>query len=183
MFGIIGRSGAGKAHYLRTLNQLERPTEGSLHFTTGATCWQSTPPNCACARRIGMIFSISTCSPHVPSLETSPYHSNLPVWIKRASGRGLMKLIELGRTKRSATATRHRSAAARNSASASKTPWPPETARSALWRSHLGAEPETRLQSILELLADINRFAQPDHRADYQWYKPHLQHRKKMLWQ
>ena len=34
IFGIIGRSGAGKSSLLRTINRLERPSEGRVVFAT-----------------------------------------------------------------------------------------------------------------------------------------------------
>ncbi|MBB3808583.1 methionine ABC transporter ATP-binding protein [Pseudochelatococcus contaminans] len=56
IFGIIGRSGAGKSSLLRTFNRLELPTEGSVQVAgqdvgslTGASLMQL-------RRRIGMIF-------------------------------------------------------------------------------------------------------------------------------
>jgi D-methionine transport system ATP-binding protein len=37
IFGIIGRSGAGKSSLLRTINRLEQPSEGAC----GSTAWTS----------------------------------------------------------------------------------------------------------------------------------------------
>ena len=56
VFGIIGRSGAGKSTLLRTLNQLERPTEGSLHFDGRDLLAVDASELRALRRRIGMIF-------------------------------------------------------------------------------------------------------------------------------
>lgn len=56
VFGIIGRSGAGKSTLLRTLNQLERPTEGSLHFDGRDLLAVDAAELRALRRRIGMIF-------------------------------------------------------------------------------------------------------------------------------
>ena len=56
IFGIIGRSGAGKSTLLRTLNQLERPSEGSIGFEGRDLLSLDATELRALRRRIGMIF-------------------------------------------------------------------------------------------------------------------------------
>ena len=56
VFGIIGRSGAGKSTLLRTLNQLERPSEGSIHFEDKDLLGLDAAALRHVRRRIGMIF-------------------------------------------------------------------------------------------------------------------------------
>jgi len=56
IFGIIGRSGAGKSTLLRTLNQLERPTEGRVHFEGRDLLALDAAGLRQVQRRIGMIF-------------------------------------------------------------------------------------------------------------------------------
>ena len=56
IFGIIGRSGAGKSTLLRTLNQLERPSEGSIHFEGRDLLTLDAAELRQVRRRIGMIF-------------------------------------------------------------------------------------------------------------------------------
>jgi len=56
IFGIIGRSGAGKSTLLRTLNQLERPSEGSIHFEGRDLLSLDAAELRTVRRRIGMIF-------------------------------------------------------------------------------------------------------------------------------
>ena len=56
VFGIIGRSGAGKSTLLRTLNQLERPSEGSIHFEGKDLLGLDAADLRHVRRRIGMIF-------------------------------------------------------------------------------------------------------------------------------
>ena len=56
IFGIIGRSGAGKSTLLRTLNQLERPSEGDIHFEGRDLLALQAGELREVRRRIGMIF-------------------------------------------------------------------------------------------------------------------------------
>ena len=56
IFGIIGRSGAGKSTLLRVLNLLERPTQGSVSFDGRDLLALSAPELRTVRRRIGMIF-------------------------------------------------------------------------------------------------------------------------------
>ena len=56
VFGIIGRSGAGKSTLLRTLNQLERPSEGSIRFEGRDLLALDASELRTIRQRIGMIF-------------------------------------------------------------------------------------------------------------------------------
>ncbi|TBW10266.1 ATP-binding cassette domain-containing protein [Azotobacter chroococcum subsp. isscasi] len=56
IFGIIGRSGAGKSSLLRTINRLERPSEGRVLIDGEDIAGYDTDRLVALRRRIGMIF-------------------------------------------------------------------------------------------------------------------------------
>lgn len=56
IFGIIGRSGAGKSSLLRTINRLERPTEGRVLVDGEDISALDEAGLVALRRRIGMIF-------------------------------------------------------------------------------------------------------------------------------
>ncbi|MBE7201323.1 MAG: ATP-binding cassette domain-containing protein, partial [Parafilimonas terrae] len=56
IFGIIGRSGAGKSSLLRTVNRLEEPTSGRVLVDGEAIAGLGTAGLVALRRRIGMIF-------------------------------------------------------------------------------------------------------------------------------
>ncbi len=56
IFGVIGRSGAGKSSLIRSVNLLERPTSGSV-CVDGKDLTQLSPKKlCQVRRQIGMIF-------------------------------------------------------------------------------------------------------------------------------
>lgn len=56
IFGIIGRSGAGKSSLLRTINRLEEPTEGRVLVDGTDIAGLDEAALVALRRRIGMIF-------------------------------------------------------------------------------------------------------------------------------
>lgn len=56
IFGIIGRSGAGKSSLLRTINRLERPTEGRVLVDGQDISTLDENGLVALRRRVGMIF-------------------------------------------------------------------------------------------------------------------------------
>ena len=56
VFGIIGRSGAGKSSLLRTINRLERPSSGRVLIDGSDIAGYDDDALVALRRRIGMIF-------------------------------------------------------------------------------------------------------------------------------
>ena len=56
IFGIIGRSGAGKSSLLRTINRLEQPTEGRVRVDGVDIATLDARGLVALRRRVGMIF-------------------------------------------------------------------------------------------------------------------------------
>lgn len=64
IFGIIGRSGAGKSSLIRTLNRLENPSSGTVAVNGVNIGALNEDELVAFRRRTGMIFSTSTyCRP------------------------------------------------------------------------------------------------------------------------
>ena len=64
---IIGPSGAGKSTFLRCLNRLEEPTEGSI-FVDGIDLLHPKTDINAARRRIGMVFQAFNLYPHMTAL-------------------------------------------------------------------------------------------------------------------
>jgi polar amino acid transport system ATP-binding protein len=64
---IIGPSGAGKSTFLRCLNRLEEPTEGSV-FVDGIDLLHPKTDINAARRRIGMVFQAFNLYPHMTAL-------------------------------------------------------------------------------------------------------------------
>jgi ABC-type polar amino acid transport system ATPase subunit len=64
---IIGPSGAGKSTFLRCLNRLEEPTEGSI-FVDGIDLLHPKTDINATRRRIGMVFQAFNLYPHMTAL-------------------------------------------------------------------------------------------------------------------
>lgn len=60
IFGIIGRSGAGKSSLIRTLNRLENPSSGTVAVNGVNIGALNEDELVAFRRRTGMIFSTST---------------------------------------------------------------------------------------------------------------------------
>lgn len=56
IFGIIGRSGAGKSSLLRTINRLEQPSQGRVLIDQVDIAPFDEDQLVALRRRIGMIF-------------------------------------------------------------------------------------------------------------------------------
>jgi len=64
---IIGPSGAGKSTFLRCLNRLEEPTDGSI-FVDGIDLLHPKNDINATRRRIGMVFQAFNLYPHMTAL-------------------------------------------------------------------------------------------------------------------
>ena len=64
---IMGPSGAGKSTFLRCLNRLEEPTEGSI-FVDGIDLLHPKTDINAARRRIGMVFQAFNLYPHMTAL-------------------------------------------------------------------------------------------------------------------
>ncbi len=64
---IIGPSGAGKSTFLRCLNRLEEPTDGSI-FVDGIDLLHPNTDINAMRRRIGMVFQAFNLYPHMTAL-------------------------------------------------------------------------------------------------------------------
>jgi len=64
---IMGPSGAGKSTFLRCLNRLEEPTEGSI-FVDGIDLLDPKTDINATRRRIGMVFQAFNLYPHMTAL-------------------------------------------------------------------------------------------------------------------
>src|SRR5437879_4187434 len=64
---IIGPSGAGKSTFLRCLNRLEEPTDGSI-FVDGVDLLHPRTDINAMRRRIGMVFQAFNLYPHMTAL-------------------------------------------------------------------------------------------------------------------
>ena len=156
VFGIIGRSGAGKSTLLRTLNLLERPTAGSIRFDGRDLLALDGGELRALRRRIGMIFQ------HFNLLSSRTVAANIALPLELAGlpkaqiARRVDELLELvglseQRDRYPAQISggqKQRVGIARALATEPRVLLCDE-ATSAL-------DPETT-QSILELLADINR--------------------------
>ena len=56
IFGVIGRSGAGKSSLIRVINLLNRPTQGQVHVAGAELTALSAPQLRAARHQIGMIF-------------------------------------------------------------------------------------------------------------------------------
>ncbi len=65
---IIGASGSGKSTFLRTLNLLEYPTEGSIYFEGKEITSRKADVNLH-RRRVGMVFQQFNLFPHMTILE------------------------------------------------------------------------------------------------------------------
>jgi polar amino acid transport system ATP-binding protein len=64
---IIGPSGAGKSTFLRCLNRLEEPTDGSI-FVDGVDLLHPKTDINAMRRRIGMVFQAFNLYPHMTAI-------------------------------------------------------------------------------------------------------------------
>jgi ABC-type polar amino acid transport system ATPase subunit len=78
---IIGPSGAGKSTFLRCLNRLEEPTDGSI-FVDGADLLHPRTDINAMRRRIGMVFQAFNLYPHMTAL------GNVTLALRKVMGLG-----------------------------------------------------------------------------------------------
>jgi ABC-type polar amino acid transport system ATPase subunit len=78
---IIGPSGAGKSTFLRCLNRLEEPTDGSI-FVDGVDLLHPKTDINAMRRRIGMVFQAFNLYPHMTAL------GNVTLALRKVMGLG-----------------------------------------------------------------------------------------------
>jgi ABC-type polar amino acid transport system ATPase subunit len=78
---IIGPSGAGKSTFLRCLNRLEEPTDGSI-FVDGVDLLHPRTDINAMRRRIGMVFQAFNLYPHMTAL------GNVTLALRKVMGLG-----------------------------------------------------------------------------------------------
>jgi polar amino acid transport system ATP-binding protein len=78
---IIGPSGAGKSTFLRCLNRLEEPTDGSI-FVDGVDLLHPGTDINAMRRRIGMVFQAFNLYPHMTAL------GNVTLALRKVMGLG-----------------------------------------------------------------------------------------------
>ena len=78
---IIGPSGAGKSTFLRCLNRLEEPTDGSI-FVDGVDLLDPKTDINAMRRRIGMVFQAFNLYPHMTAL------GNVTLALRKVMGLG-----------------------------------------------------------------------------------------------
>src|SRR3974390_2965520 len=78
---IIGPSGSGKSTFLRCLNRLEEPTDGSI-FVDGVDLLHPRTDINAMRRRIGMVFQAFNLYPHMTAL------GNVTLALRKVMGLG-----------------------------------------------------------------------------------------------
>ena len=90
IFGIIGRSGAGKSSLLRTINRLERPTTGRVLVDGEDIGRLDQDGLVALRRRIGMIFQ------HFNLLSAKTVHENvaLPLRVARVAPAEIARRVD-----------------------------------------------------------------------------------------
>jgi polar amino acid transport system ATP-binding protein len=79
---IIGPSGSGKSTFLRCLNRLEEPTDGSI-FVDGVDLLHPKTDINAMRRRIGMVFQAFNLYPHMTAL------GNVTLALRKVLGKSL----------------------------------------------------------------------------------------------
>jgi ABC-type polar amino acid transport system ATPase subunit len=88
---IIGPSGAGKSTFLRCLNRLEEPTDGSI-FVDGVDLLHPRTDINAMRRRIGMVFQAFNLYPHMTAL------GNVTLALRKVMGLGGAQAETIGFT-------------------------------------------------------------------------------------
>jgi ABC-type polar amino acid transport system ATPase subunit len=86
---IIGPSGAGKSTFLRCLNRLEEPTDGSI-FVDGVDLLHPKTDINAMRRRIGMVFQAFNLYPHMTAL------GNVTLALRKVAGKSRSEADALG---------------------------------------------------------------------------------------
>jgi ABC-type polar amino acid transport system ATPase subunit len=86
---IIGPSGAGKSTFLRCLNRLEEPTDGSI-FVDGVDLLHPRTDINAMRRRIGMVFQAFNLYPHMTAL------GNVTLALRKVMGLGNAQAEAIG---------------------------------------------------------------------------------------
>jgi D-methionine transport system ATP-binding protein len=95
IFGVIGRSGAGKSSLIRSINLLERPTSGSIYID-GCDLIQSAPAELrGIRRRIGMIFQHFNLLSHRNVIDNVGLPLELLGKSRRAIEQEVLPLLEL----------------------------------------------------------------------------------------
>jgi polar amino acid transport system ATP-binding protein len=87
---IIGPSGSGKSTFLRCLNRLETPEEGSIRFDGVELMDRRTDLN-ALRRRIGMVFQAFHLYPHMSALQ------NVTLALRKVEKRSRAEADDIGR--------------------------------------------------------------------------------------
>jgi ABC-type polar amino acid transport system ATPase subunit len=86
---IIGPSGGGKSTFLRCLNRLEEPTDGSI-FVDGVDLLHPKTDINAMRRRIGMVFQAFNLYPHMTAL------GNVTLALRKVMGLGHAQAETIG---------------------------------------------------------------------------------------
>src|SRR5215813_10073707 len=86
---IIGPSGSGKSTFLRCLNRLEEPSDGSI-FVGGVDLLHSKTDINAMRRRIGMVFQAFNLYPHMTAL------GNVTLALRKVVGKSRAEADALG---------------------------------------------------------------------------------------
>lgn len=98
VFGIIGRSGAGKSSLLRTINRLERPSSGRVLIDGSDIAGYDDDALVALRQRIGMIFqhfNLMSAKTVWQNVELPLKVAGVPRETRQAKVRGLLELVGL----------------------------------------------------------------------------------------
>lgn len=98
IFGIIGRSGAGKSSLLRTINRLERPTEGQVLIDGEDIGAYDEERLVLLRRRVGMIFqhfNLMSAKTVGQNVELPLRVAGVPRWERQRKVAELLRLVGL----------------------------------------------------------------------------------------